>query len=417
MDLLTRDDLRTLAETKFSAAGGQTKFSAAGGQTEASLCISLYMPTAHVEADLEQNPIRLKNLLKSTRQQLQQNGHDEEDVAAMLEPARRLLDQTVFWRGMSDGLALFMTPEGMDLYRLPIAFEELGVVGERFHLKPLFPLIASNNRFYVLALSQNQVRLFQGTHYGISEVEGKEIPENIVDALLKFEEPNRQVQAHTSYRNGGGGPDIAPHGQAPQSDDASHRPKDRLKRFFDEIDHGVCTVLEGESAPLVLAGVSYYLPLYREANGYAQLVEDEMVTGNPERLHPKELHKRTWEIVEPLFTSSQAEAMDQFHHQMGNGGLASCDLHEIIPASVYSRVDTLFVPVGRHRWGHYDVTGNAVLLHDEQEAGDEDLLNVATLHTYLNGGTVHALRPENMPTEAHLAATFRYPADVAASDG
>jgi hypothetical protein len=32
----------------------------------------------------------------------------------------------------------------------------------------------------------------------------------------------------------------------------------------------------------------------------------------------------------------------------------------------------------------------------------------AAVHTYLNGGTVYALKPKEMPDETSLAAVFRY---------
>jgi len=41
------------------------------------------------------------------------------------------------------------------------------VVSDRFHLKPLLPLLTGDGRFYILALSQNQVRLLQGTRYSV----------------------------------------------------------------------------------------------------------------------------------------------------------------------------------------------------------------------------------------------------------
>ncbi len=398
MDLFSRQTLRTLAETQHDP------------------CISLFMPTFRFESDQEQNPIRYKNVLKEAHRMLEANGLREDQIEPLLASARERLEDTMFWRNVSDGLAVFLTPEETRFYRLPLDFEELVVTGERFHLTPLFPLIASNNRFYVLALSQNYVRLYQGTHHAISEVEAKEIPENILQSALRFDDTEEQIQYHTANR-AGGREDMAVHGQAAASDDASHRPKDRLNRFFQEVSQGVHEVLGDETAPLVLAGVEYYLPLYREVNDYPYLIEDEIVAGNPEHQHPKELHAKAWEVVEPLFQASQQEAVDQFHQQMGNGNLASSDLNEIIPASIYSRVHTLFVPIGRHRWGHYDTDANAVVLHEDHEPGDEDLLNLATVSAYLNGGTVHALRPENMPDGGEdLAATFRYAADVSASE-
>ena len=393
MDLFNRERLRALA------------------QTEADPCISLYMPTVRFESEQEQNPIRYKNLLKQARNDLRERGLRDDRIDEILEPAEARLDDTAFWRALSDGLAVFITSGGATFYRLPLNFEELVVVNDHFHLTPLFPLIASNNRYYVLALSQNEVKLYQGTHYAISEVKSADIPSSITEALA-FDDPERSVQDHTANR-AGKRRDATFHGHGTDQDDDAARPHADLKRFFDQIDDGVREALEEEgSAPLVLAGVEYYLPIYREANRYEALVEDQIAAGNPEHLEPKDLHAKTWEIVEPLFNEAQQHSMDNFHQELGHGnGLASDDLNEIVPASVFSRVHDLFVPIGEHRWGHYDEDKNTVEFHDGQEAGDVDLLNFATVQTYLNGGTVHALKPENMPQNGQvLAATFRYPA-------
>lgn len=399
MDLFNRERLRVLAEA------------------EADPCVSLYMPTVRFEAEQEQNAIRYKNLLKEARSRLKERGLREERIEKILKPAQDRLDDTAYWRSLSDGLAVFLTENGSRFYRLPVDFEELAVVNTRPHLTPLFPLIASNNRYYVLALSQNRVQLFQGTHFALSEIKATEIPTSITEALA-FDDPEQSLQEHTAARAGGRS-DTVFHGQGGDEDDTSNRPHADLKRFFDQIDNGVREALQGENAPLVLAGVKYYLPLYREANKYAALVEDQIAPGNPEHLEPKELHAKTWALVEPRFQEAQNESADQFHHQHGSeGGLASDSLHEIVPASVFSRINTLFLPVDAHCWGRYDAEANTVELHEEQEVGDEDLLNVAAVQTYLNGGTVHALRPEHMPTRGQLvAATFRYPAeDLAATE-
>jgi hypothetical protein len=379
--------------------------------TEADPCISLFMPTVRFEAEQEQNTIRYKNLLSHARDDLRAREMSDGRIEEILQPARERLDDTAFWRSLSEGLAVFITPGGTNFYRLPLNFEELVVVNDTFHLTPLFPLIASNNRYYVLALSQNEVKLYQGTHFAISEVKTAEIPTSITETLA-FDDPERNVQNHTASRAGKRS-DAAFHGHGSDQDDAAARPHADLKRFFDQIDDGVRDTLGDEAAPLVLAGVKYYLPIYREANKYGGLVEDQIAPGNPEHLEAKELHANTWELVEPIFHEAQAQSMDNFRQELGHGeGLASEDLNEIVPASVFSRVNDLFVPIGEHRWGHYDAERNTVELHEGQETGDVDLLNFATVQTYLNGGTVHALRPDNMPDKGQLlAATFRYPAE------
>jgi hypothetical protein len=404
MDLFNRSELRDLAEA------------------QDELCVSLYMPTFRHESDWSQNTTRLKNLLRDARNQLREQDYREEQINEILSEARQLLDRPGFWRkNIGDGLALFLTQQTTEAFRLPLTFDEVVVVGDRFHLKPLFPLIAANNRFYLLSLSQNDVRLYQGTHQSITEVESAEIPADIVEAIRQYEDPERQLQSHVQNRAGqsdGDRMDAAFHGHGGGGgDDMSAEPQDELKRFFREVDEQVSEYISGEDVPLLLAGVSEYLPLYREVNSYPHLIEDDIIPGNPESLDLDTLHDKAWALVAPIFHEAEEAELDRFEQlYYQDDDMASDDFHEIIPGCAYSRVDTLFVPVGEYRWGRFDADSNTVEVHEQQEPGDGDLLNYAAVSAYLNGATVHALRPENMPGGRSVAATFRYRADVSARE-
>jgi hypothetical protein len=402
MDLFTRDELKRLAEL------------------EDDVCISLYMPTHRFRSDWSQNTTRFKNLLRNVRDQLRDQEYRESAIDQILGDARQLLDRPGFWRGLSEGLAAFITTETSEFFRLPLPFDELAVVEDRFHLKPLFPLIAANTRFYLLTLSQNDVRLYQGTHQAISEVEAAEIPSDIVTAVQQYEEPPEQgLQSHTQGRSSspdGRETDQRHHGHG-SSEDQSREPKDQLKRFFRRIDESVSDYIGGEEVPLVLAGVSEYLPVYESVNNYPHLVDDDIVAGNHEDLDVQELHQKAWGVVESVLQERQQEEMDRFEDlYYQDGDLASDNFHEIIPACAYSRVETLFVPIGEYRWGRYDPETNTVQVHESQQPGDGDLLNYAALQSYLNGGAVHVLPPEEMPGGRSVAAIFRYKADVKATE-
>lgn len=379
---------------------------------QAEPCISLYMPTYHVEAELSQNAIRLKNLIKQARQDLLEQGYRDADIDPLVEPLEPLTENNAYWLDRGDGFAAFLTADDSRMYRLPINFEELVVTGRRFHVKPLFPILAANNRFYLLALSKNHVRLFQGTHYSIAEIHSEEIPESLVDAL-QYEERQRSVQ-HRISNIAGSRHDAAFHGQNVSAQEEKRQPHDEIFRFFRDVDAGLRQTIGDNDGPLVLAGVEYYLPIYREVSRYGDLVYDSIVAGNPDHQKPRDLHQKAWEIVEPRFLEVQRTSTERYEQLHGNGKkLASDDIHEIIPAAVYARVDTLFVEIGKHIWGSYDADQNTVRLNDGHTAGDEDLLDLAAVHTLTHGGTVHALRTENMPSGG-IAATFRYEADVAA---
>lgn len=387
MNTLSRDDLRTLM-----------------GKYE-GLCVSIYMPTHRVGAGIQQDPIRLKNLLAEAEEHLLTRGLRTPEVKELLEPAGRLLQDGLFWQRQSDGLALFLSSEAFRSYRLPFDFDELVVVTDRFHVKPLFPLL-SGGQFYVLALSQNEVRLLQGTRYSVSEVDLEGMPESLAETL-RYNDPENRFQFHTSTRTPGGKGErpaiFHGHGVASADD-----PKDYISRYFHQVDEGLQDLLRDEQAPLVLAGVDYLHPIYKEANTYPYLI-DEGIEGNPEELRAEELHERAWAIVQPLFLTTQEEAAARYRQLAGAGSeQASNDLKEVVPAAYHGRVETLFVAVGLQQWGTFDPETKTVRVHEEAEPGDEDLLDFATVQALLNSGTVYAVEPEKVPDEAPLAALFRY---------
>jgi hypothetical protein len=47
-------------------------------------------------------------------------------------------------------------------------------------------------------------------------------------------------------------------------------------------------------------------------------------------------------------------------------------------------------------------------LHPEPQPDDEDMLDFAAVHTFLNGGHVYTVEPEEMPNNQLVAAIFRY---------
>ena len=183
MDLLNRAELRALMDERDVP------------------CISLYLPTHRTGKEIKQDPIRFKNLLKQADERLRKNGLRRSEAEEILAPAQPFLDDDDFWQHQGDGLAVFISTKTFRYLRLPFEFSELVVVTDRFHVKPLLSLLSVDGRFYVLALSQNQVRLLQGTRQSVGEVNLDSAPKNLADAL-GTEERERQLQMHTASRGG-----------------------------------------------------------------------------------------------------------------------------------------------------------------------------------------------------------------------
>ncbi len=377
------------------------------------LCVSIYMPTHRAGREVQQDSIRLKDLLDQAEERLISEGLRAPEARDMLDPARDLFEDSFFWQHQSDGLAVFLSAETTRYYRLPLDFEDLVVVGDRFHVKPLLPLLSGDGRFYVLALSQQEIRLLHGTHYSVDEVNLEEVPETLT-RVLRWNDPEKRLQFHTTTRTpggegahpmvGGGRPAVF-HGHGVASADD---PKDYIARYFHRVDDGLSEVLGDESVPLVLAGVDYLHPMYREANTYPHLL-DEGIERSPEELSAQELHRLAWAIVQPLFLAEREEAADAYRQLTGTGSeRASEDVEEIVPAAHGGRVEALFVALDVQKWGIFDPEAYTASVHREAGPESKDLLDVAAVHTFLNGGTVYAVEAEQVPGGAAVAAVFRY---------
>lgn len=383
MDLIAKEDLRFLAEKK------------------SEFCISIFMPTHRAGAQIQQDSIRLKNLLREAEEKLTDGGLRGADASDLLAPVEELQENDDFWRHQGDGLALFLAPGEFYLYRLPIELNELTVVAERFHIKPLIPIISGDGKFFVLALSQNEVRLLQGSRFSVSDIGLKRVPESLADAL-KYDDPERQLQLHTGTSSRAGERSAIFHGHGVGTDDT----KNNILRYFQQINKGLHEILREEKAPLVLAGVEYLFPLYREANTY-QFILDDGIAGNPEELSDPDLHARAWDIVAPHFLRKRQEAAAKYLELAGTGR-ASNDIESVAPAAYNKKVELIFIAQGVQQWGAFDRASNKVVLHPHAEPGDVDLVDFAAVHTFLNGGDVHTVRQDESPGGSVTAAVFRF---------
>lgn len=372
-------------------------------QSRDGLCVSIYAPMIKAGAETQQNPIRFKNLLRRASEALEERGLAPRDAERFLAPAAELLDDSPFWQHQSSGLALFLAAGFFRHYRLPVEVRELAVVEDRFHLKPLLPMLSGDGRFYVLALSQNRVRLLEATRHSVRELDLGDLPTSLNEAVgYEVEETHLQFHTGTPRRTGEVVRSAVYHGHGGGEEDT----KAEIQKFFNLLDRGIGSLIADREAPLVLAGVEFLFPLYSQVSGHPRLVEGG-VPGNPDELSPEELHERAWRVVEPEFTRAQEAAEGRFRELLGTGQ-ASGQLEEVLAAAHDGRVDTLFVALGTRRWGAFDPGRRTVELSDHNGPGTEDLVDLAAIRTLLTGGKVYAVPAGKVPESGEVAAVYRY---------
>lgn len=362
-------------------------------------CVSLFMPTHRGGPQVRQDPIRLKNLRRAAERSLIGKGYRSSDVRSWLAPVESLEEDDEFWQHQGDGLALFMAPAFMRLFRLPLRFEESVIVTDRFHVSPLLPYLTEDERFYLLALSQNGCRLLRCTRHTVVRLELPGAPPSMAETP-GYERRETQLQFETLMPRGAGGTGSGTtlfpgHGASRDVSTAD------IERYFRAVDGVVCDLLRDRHELLMLAGVDYLLPLYGTVSRYASIASEHLL-GNPEELRDEELHRNAWPIMESRLARVRQETLEQIHQALGKGR-GSDRLAEIVPAAVQGRVDLLVAPINSHVWGRFDPDRQQAEIHEEQQPSDEDLYEQAIVQTFLQGGRVLPAKE----TES-LVARFRY---------
>lgn len=376
MDLITTADLQRLIE------GGEAPLT------------SIYLPMQRKGPETRQNPLVLKSALKQVGDELENREMRRPDIEAYLKPAATLLDDSSFWQHQEDGLALFLDREGMHSYRLPESFEELVMVGESFHLKPLLPVLSAEQEFYVLALSHNQVRLLRGTRWQVSELELEDVPTSLAEALW-YRDPEPRLHSHATSR-GATALTFHGHGLGEESSD------EELKQFFRQVDGAVRGLITDPRAPVVLAGVGYLHPIYRSISDLE--VMDKGIEGNPDEIPAGTLHEKAWDIVSSRQQDHLAEAQEKVAG--ADDDYAARTVDAVVTAAAQGRIETLFVPARSQAWGRFDPETFEVVTGDGE--GAVDLYDVAAVRTWSTGGDVFVVEQDDIPGEGEIAAVLRY---------
>lgn len=368
-------------------------------------CVSIYMPTVRGGDQVRQNPIRFRNLLREAQERLTRFGLADTEIRQILDPVDNLGEQSPFWMQQKDGLAIFLAPGFHRWYQVPMAFHERVEVGETFQLKQILRLLSEDHRFLLLTLALQNVCLYEVSREGIDRVDIP-LPQGLDDYLKN---QGVEVEEIKPQRKSSGPVDRGPGMGATRmvSTDPHDRERERIKEFMRAVAEGLAPVLTHDRTPLLLAGVEYLHPIFREVCHSPALVPGG-IRGNVDEVPLGELHKQAWRHMGATFRERQEQAEARFMELLGTG-LASNHLERIVAAACQGRVETLFVPVGVQTWGRWIPEEARVELDSNgRHDGSTDLLNLSATQTLMTGGEVVAVQPDQVPGEGTLAAVFRY---------
>ena len=348
--------------------------------------VSIYLPLSPEQRDIRLQTAELRTALGEAEDKLVAFGLDEAAAAALMAPLRDRLLGLDLATHREPALAAFAGPGEVQVVPLPEALPRVVSVGRHAYLKPLLPLLAQNQRFWLLALSAGRARLFAMTPFTLREVELEPATATTAAAPMPPAEHGANAAEDT----------------AQQDTLAEALPQDleRLARVLQD-------KLGTDAAPVLLAAEPRILGHFRKTVPLPTLMEEALVL-NPHAFPPAELQRRALELLRPVLRIPTEDLLEQIRARLGDATPdVAIRLEEILAAAEAGRVDALVVAADDVVWGRFEIDGQ-IVAHGHPTAQDEDLLNQAAVATLRNGGRSFALPRAEIPRASLAAATLRF---------
>ena len=348
-------------------------------------CVSIYLATDPA-GDSRAERIELGNLMTEAVTQLAAADHDRGEIADMQAMVDELLEDADFWAHQARSLAVFVTPGSLATYQLPNRLTNMVEVSDRLHLKPLLRSLTFPQAAYIVAISQNAVRILEVLPEGDPvPVEVPDLPASAVDAV--------------------GVPSISgrkPHGRV----QGGEGQKMRLGQYCRAVDQALRPVLVGRNIPLILAANQPLESIYRQWNTYPNLVDITMA-GNPDNASDGDLAASAREVLDRVYADELA-ALNESFEQRASEGRTATDIADVARAATYGMVDTVFVDIDAVVPGFLDEDSGAVTFTDVNDAVAYGVVDEIARRTWLTGGRVLAVRRQDIPGGGDVAAILRW---------
>lgn len=143
IDLLTRDELTRIADIREPGN------------------VTIYVPTSAELNESDKARIEVKRRLREAVAQLEAASTDAGLVGSITNAVEELLTDSDFWRRQSHSLAIFVNGSTLSTFRVSDTLIGLTDVSDRFLITPLLRAATFSHSVFVLALSQNSVRLMR----------------------------------------------------------------------------------------------------------------------------------------------------------------------------------------------------------------------------------------------------------------
>lgn len=352
----------------------------------ADACVSIYLKTTPLTQQTDASRIELGNMARQAREELEAVGLDKRAVASLVDQLDELQADDDFWTVQAHSLAVLATPHSLRTFRLPNQLTSMVEVSDRFHLKPLLRAITFPHSAYILALSENAVRLVE-VHADLPaktvKVDG--LPKDAASAVGKSTLNDRTASTRIQ---------------------ASEGQNIRFQQYARKVDAALRPVLAGIDTPLILAATGRLASVYRSVNSYPNLLPDD-IQDSPDRITDAQLAEAARPVLDAAYAAEIKAVRELFDSRAGDGR-ATTDLSDAARAATFGAIDTLLVDIDTVIHGSIDEKSGELRLAEAGDATSYGVVDEIAGRALKHGARVLGVRKADLPGSGDLAAILRF---------
>lgn len=345
--------------------------------------VSILMPTHRSAPENRQDPIRFKNLVTEATNRLLQE-FSKRDIGPLLANLDKLAEEIDFNRTL-DGLAVYVNDDFARAFIMPFDVQERVVIDPTFATRDLVYALNRTPRYWVLVLSEQPTRLFEG----------------VKSTLVEVREGSRFPLTH----GGPGGGSQLPGGVGVNSSayrDEYHR------KFFRSVDEAFNEVNSDDPLPLVVVGVDRMISFYQEVSAHKNSII-ATVQGSHDKTSAHELGQLVWPVAKEAIDKDRAKVMDELDGAIKSQRITST-IGEVWRKAHDGRGDLLLVEENFHFPAVVDETGRHITPADDSAAPGviDDAVDEVIEMVLQKGGRVKFVDDGTLKEHQGITLLLRY---------
>ncbi len=364
----------------------RTEFTSLSG-ARSDACVSIYLKTTPVTQEVGTSRIEFGNLIREAQSQLQEANFDKRRLAGLLDSLNDLLDDDEFWRFQANSLAVFATPDTIRACRLANDLTSTVQVSDRFHMKPLLRAVTFPHSAFILALSENAVRLVE-MHADLSP-EVVKVPDMPRDAASSVGKSTLNERSFSGRIHGSEGQNV------------------RFQQYIRQVDAALRQVLPGREIPLVLAATGRLASIFMQTCSYPHLLKDT-IADSPDTFTEAELASKARPVLDKAYASEIAEIHSLFDRRASERRVTT-DIADAARAATFGGIHKLLIDIDSTIPGFVDDESGAVTFVEQDDAKAYGVVDEIAARALASGARVMGVRREEIPGGKELAAILRYP--------